>query len=264
MNKALAGIVGLCALGLGLYAGNRAMNSEKPAEQAVFEPATPQTEPKQATPEIPLEDQMKVIEKIRMQEQARVGCIVEDQKVIRLSLQDYGAENLDLTGLDYLTSLSIISSKTKNIVLPNAADLTEAAIYGNSQLSNIENLNRLKKIKKLHLNANNLSEIDLTGLEHLEQLLINHNKLSEIRGLETAYALAELYAHSNRLQAIPDLSHLRHLKRFWVQNNMISDYGSLRELERKGVDARWIYDDFPEPRQARPLNEEEKEGKEIF
>jgi Leucine-rich repeat (LRR) protein len=49
------------------------------------------------------------------------------------------------------------------------------------------------------LNANQLREIDVTGLENLRVLILAINQLENIRGLETLIHLERIYCHDNPL-----------------------------------------------------------------
>jgi Leucine-rich repeat (LRR) protein len=83
-------------------------------------------------------------------------------------------------------------------------------------------LTRLKQLKALILNHNNLLEIEnIEPLLQLNTLVISHNKIDTVPRLSSLAELTKLSAAHNQLTQVPDLSHNVLLKELRLNDNKI-------------------------------------------
>jgi internalin A len=88
----------------------------------------------------------------------------------------------------------------------------------------------LKALRQLYLQHNQISEIrGLEGLSSLQVLGLDSNRISEIGGLDGLSSLQELYLSDNRISEIRGLEGLSSLQQLDLDNNQISE---IRGLER--------------------------------
>ncbi len=78
--------------------------------------------------------------------------------------------------------------------------------------------------------------VDLSQLEALTFLNLNHNNLEEIENINNLTLLKELYLNNNNLTVLPNISGLVNLEKLWIQNNQLttlpdlSNFSLLKEL----------------------------------
>ena len=94
-----------------------------------------------------------------------------------------------------LENLVISNSKLANIDL-SKAPLLKTASLGSNQIASVKFDNQ--QLWGVDLSSNNLSDIDVSGLPNLEQLLIGNNNLSEIDLSPVASKLQALVVVGNR------------------------------------------------------------------
>ncbi|KGL48220.1 leucine-rich repeat domain-containing protein [Porphyromonas cangingivalis] len=132
--------------------------------------------------------------------------------VISLSLTSYfGVERIRLDMFPTLRSLSIIS-------------------YTN--LSKIEGLDQLKKLKMLDLSDTKLKEIKgLDQLKSLTTLNLSNTKISEIKGLDQLGSLTTLNLSNTKISEIKGLDQLKYLTLLDLSGTSLSEIKSLDQLE---------------------------------
>ena len=101
----------------------------------------------------------------------------------------------------------------------------------NPKLAGFEQVEVLSRIEHLGLANNNLTDadsLDFSKLKRLRHLDLGGNRFEAapqaLKGLDN---LETLWLHYNRLEYLPDLSHLSHLNNFKVQHNRL-DFVSIR------------------------------------
>ncbi|XP_043570345.1 protein phosphatase 1 regulatory subunit 7-like isoform X1 [Chiloscyllium plagiosum] len=140
--------------------------------------------------------------------------------------------------------------------LDNHNEITELKLYGNN-IRKIKNLDRLQELQVLQLQFNNITSLrkgllklrklqrlrldsnrlicmesrELSGLSQLASLDISHNQLTDITAVNMLPCLEELFASSNRLCGVIDLSKCNKLQELDLSNNKISEVRGLSLLE---------------------------------
>ncbi len=117
------------------------------------------------------------------------------EKLRELSIDDSEVDNIDLAQFPALENLVISNSKLANIDL-SKAPLLKTASLGSNQIVSVKFDNQ--QLWGVDLSSNNLSDIDVSGLPNLEQLLISNNNLSEIDLSPVASKLQALVVVGNR------------------------------------------------------------------
>ncbi|MBW2995506.1 hypothetical protein KY312_04070 [Candidatus Woesearchaeota archaeon] len=264
MNKKLTAIVSALALGLGSflwYSKNepvveyevpKPMIEEQTKKPDIVKKPELETieKPKQdlseklvpvELPEVSVEEQLAVLANLNIDKknyrQDKEGNVV----YLQVQRQNLG-ESVDVSKLQYLKHLCLFGNELKRVDgLENLRDLEKAMIY-NNKLEQITGLQHLKKLKQLHLNVNCLEEIDVSGMDNVEVLILAFNRLEKVKGLETLGNLRKLYIHGNKnLKWIGDLSELKHLHRVYVLGNPIQDLNNLKKLYEKGIEVKSDY-----------------------
>jgi Leucine-rich repeat (LRR) protein len=270
MNKKSASIIaGLCAAVLSLYIGLRNMvpaedrrnpvNAEimdsihqaQKQQLQITKQQTKREEPAEEKTELPallprehsVEAEKAVLERIastgglsleKFLTDDRVTVEFRDGHVTSLRLQDYKIEDLgDIGYLPYLNELYVVDCSTKKLKgLEYCQNLYSLQVYFN-ELEEISGLQHLKKLNLLHLNGNLLSELDLTGLENLEELIVVGNPyLRKARGLNTAKKLKTALFRQTEISDFSGLLQVPALESVDVQQTMI-DTKQLRNLYEK-------------------------------
>ena len=217
MNKfasfAAVGIIG----GFLSYLHFRPVNHEYSAPDAQYPIEQTATMPEEHS--VSLEDQIKAVEKLAGSELGKkVSYTVKDDKIISLKMQDYAKDELDMQNLPYLQTLQVY----------------------NCGLKQVKNLG--KDLKNLYLIKNEIAEIDLSGLDNLEDLVLNFNPLSDVNGLQDLQKLRRLCigpTNIRRLGSIP--GSVRYISVYDI--NKITDMENIRQLRERGVE---IFSDIPE------------------
>ncbi|RDI14501.1 leucine-rich repeat domain-containing protein [Flavobacterium sp. AG291] len=99
----------------------------------------------------------------------------------------------------------------------------------NNNLSNIETLKSLTKLKKLHINNNYIQTIHDIHLNYLQELNLSNNLIEKIEFIAKLKALNHLELHSNKISDIRTLlsiENLLHKKNFFIniaKNPLISN-----------------------------------------
>ncbi|GCC38037.1 hypothetical protein chiPu_0016548 [Chiloscyllium punctatum] len=140
--------------------------------------------------------------------------------------------------------------------LDNHNEITELKLYGNN-IRKIKSLDRLQELQVLQLQFNNITTLrkgllklrklqrlrldsnrlicmesrELSGLSQLASLDISHNQLTDITAVNMLPCLEELFASSNRLCGVIDLSKCNKLQELDLSNNKISEVRGLSLLE---------------------------------
>lgn len=109
-------------------------------------------------------------------------------------------------------------------------DLSDFSI---KNLKEVEGLERLSGISKLHLNLSFNELIDTSGLETLmglEVLRLKSNKIVEIKGLEKLTNLSCLDLSHNQISKIRGLEKMTNLRRLDLSYNKITEITGLEKL----------------------------------
>jgi len=143
------------------------------------------------------------------------GYIYESDLVGITSLRafdrDLDKDIIDLTGLEYCTSLT-------TLWLPV------------NQISDITPLSNLVNLFTLYLGWNNINDISpLSTLTHLTILDLRNNEISDISALSGLTSLTKLYLSGNQISNISALSSLTSLTELHLRENQISDVSPLVE-----------------------------------
>ena len=137
---------------------------------------------------------------------------IYESDLVRLSrLRAYGKDIIDLTGLEYCTSLT-------TLWLPG------------SQISDIAPLSNLVNLFTLYLGWNNISDVSpLSNLTSLTILDLRANQISDISALSSLTSLTKLYLGGNQISDISALSSLTSLTELHLNNNQIDNVSPLVE-----------------------------------
>ncbi|XP_043570347.1 protein phosphatase 1 regulatory subunit 7-like isoform X3 [Chiloscyllium plagiosum] len=160
-------------------------------------------------------------------------------------------------GLPGMKTLDLSCNSIEEIeYLDNHNEITELKLYGNN-IRKIKNLDRLQELQVLQLQFNNITSLrkgllklrklqrlrldsnrlicmesrELSGLSQLASLDISHNQLTDITAVNMLPCLEELFASSNRLCGVIDLSKCNKLQELDLSNNKISEVRGLSLLE---------------------------------
>lgn len=165
-------------------------------------------------------------------------------KLKELYINDHESFHFNFDGLSKLTNLEFLSLDLvglKNIDdLPSLANLTnlrELHILSTS-IAKIKFLNQLRKLEKLSIAGeinycfhSEISEIEgLENLVKLKELILYSNKISEIKGLDELINLEILDLGGNRISEIKGLDNLINLKKLNLRENNISKIKGLDSL----------------------------------
>ena len=118
---------------------------------------------------------------------------------------------------------------------------------GRNKIDRLQGLAGLASLKILSIQSNRITKIEgLEALVNLEELYLSHNGISKIEGLENNVSvlvlsldkhlfeqvkLTTLDVASNRIEKLENIAHLVNLEEFWCNNNKVSDYRDLDELQ---------------------------------
>ncbi|MHA1490828.1 MAG: leucine-rich repeat domain-containing protein [Promethearchaeota archaeon] len=99
------------------------------------------------------------------------------------------------------------------------------------KMCEIIGIDKLEKLKYLHLSSNSIKEIKcLENLTELEDLCLADNKIEEISGLENLTNLTKLNLNENKIKEIKNLDKLTNLKELELTNNQINEIDGLNNL----------------------------------
>jgi len=123
--------------------------------------------------------------------------------------------------------LPIYSFHVSNIPLISAPNHDITSLSGIQYFSNLENL---------IVQGNNLTELDLSGLHHLQHLNASNNNLTTLN-ISDATALTALSISRNNISTITGLDTLANLEVFWAEDNIFAslDFHPAAPLERIDV-----------------------------
>lgn len=165
-------------------------------------------------------------------------------KLKELFIDDHESYNFNFNGLDKLTNLEVLTLDIiglKNIEdlhgLVNLTNLRELHILSTS-IAKIKFLSQLKKLEKLSISGeinyffhSEISEIEgLENLIKLKELNLYSNKIYEIKGLETLLNLESINLSGNKITEIKNLDKLTRLKKLNLRSNKIYKIKGLNEL----------------------------------
>jgi hypothetical protein len=110
------------------------------------------------------------------------------------------------------------------------SDVDEINLY-KKNIYQILNISGLNNLQKLWLNNNKITEINgLDSLTNLQYLNLNDNKITEIKGLDGLIRLQELWLSNNQITEIKGLNGLASLQDLWLGGNKITEINGLNGL----------------------------------
>ena len=99
-------------------------------------------------------------------------------------------------------------------------------------IRSIENLSKIKRLKKLDLWGNRINKIEGLGeLKDLESLSLGKNEITKIEGLDSLQKLKSLTLEENKILELKNLSNLVNLKYLGLRKNYIRTISGLNSLE---------------------------------
>jgi len=149
----------------------------------------------------------------------------EVSKIIELDAAGKGITSL--AGIEYLSNLTVLNLE-------------------NNKIQDVSSLAGLKKLRKLNLKSNGLTDLDKANFETLAGAPLTHLNLdynvvspesgppvwlSDISVLRKFRMLKELTLSQNKITDISPLSPLDNLKTLELQNNLIQDVSALQQLK---------------------------------
>ena len=122
--------------------------------------------------------------------------------------------------------------------LEHAAQLEILILYWNQQISDLSPISGLKRLRELHLGANQIRDISpIAGLTQLEKLALYGNQISDISPLAGLKRLRELHLSTNQISDISPLAGLKRLRELHLSTNQISDISPITGLKQ----LRWLF-----------------------
>ncbi|KAL0138942.1 hypothetical protein V8B55DRAFT_1362225 [Mucor lusitanicus] len=130
-----------------------------------------------------------------------------------------------LKNLDEMILLNLSNNKFKDFTgFQHFQKLNVLNVSHNELVHMSPHITRLKQLKALILNNNNLLEIEnIEPLLQLNTLVISHNKIDTVPRLSSLAELTKLSAAHNQLTQVPDLSHNLLLKEIRLNDNLITE-----------------------------------------
>lgn len=160
--------------------------------------------------------------------------ITESTLAAMTYLSAKGYDIVDLTGLEYCTSLEYLRLEENQI-----SDLTPLAgltglkwlLLGSNPISDLTPLAGLTSLKWLQLGFSPISDLTpLAGLTSLTSLGIAQNLLTDLTPLQGLTKLTALYLYSNRISDLTPLAGLTSLTDLELMRNQITDLTPLSGL----------------------------------
>ncbi|XP_036373534.1 leucine-rich repeat and IQ domain-containing protein 1 [Megalops cyprinoides] len=99
-------------------------------------------------------------------------------------------------------------------------------------LEALEGLGGCAELRYIDVQENAIRFVNCQGLANLRVLLLSHNQLTSIHGLEDAANLDVLELSHNRISRISGLAHMKRLQRLLIDHNQLISTKGLRELYR--------------------------------
>ncbi|XP_067906541.1 leucine-rich repeat and IQ domain-containing protein 1 isoform X2 [Heterodontus francisci] len=99
----------------------------------------------------------------------------------------------------------------------------------NCELETLEGVNNCKGLKYIDVQENNIQKIHCLELEYLYILLLNHNQITSMHGLENCSNLRVLELSHNNITRIGGLESLKKLQRLVVDHNQLINTKGLSE-----------------------------------
>ncbi|KAI9246830.1 hypothetical protein EDC94DRAFT_653251 [Helicostylum pulchrum] len=129
-----------------------------------------------------------------------------------------------LKDLEQITLLNLSGNKFKDFTgFQHFQTLCVLNVSHNELVHMSPHITRLKHLKALILNHNNLLEIEnIEPLLELNTLVISHNKVDRVPRLSSLLQLTKLSAAHNQLTEVPDLTHNVLLKEIRLNDNKIT------------------------------------------
>lgn len=152
--------------------------------------------------------------------------------LIRLSADSEGI--VDLTGLEYCTSLAYLSLWGNEIsdvaALSSLSSLTQLDL-GNNRIGDISPISGLTGLTWLRLDRNRIDDISpLLNLTSLKELSLGQNQISDISPISSLASLTHLNLGQNQLSDISPISSLTGLIKLDLRRNQIADISPLSHL----------------------------------
>ena len=131
------------------------------------------------------------------------------------------------------------TSPTTSLIPAGSADATddpywmtvESLDLNHRHLQRIENLDKLKNLRRLSLADNEISRIE--GLDHctlLEELVLEENRIMKLEGLSKLTFLKKLDLGRNKLCKLENLEALVHLTQLSIEDNQIESLSGLQHM----------------------------------
>ena len=156
------------------------------------------------------------------------------------SLEAYGSDVADLTGLEHAVSLATLDLSYNDIAdLTPIAELTalEYLRLASNDIVDVAPLAALTALTELRLSDNRIADIHaLSDLTRLVELYLDRNEIVDVAPLAGLVALTKLHLSDNRIADIHALSDLTRLEELYLHRNQIVDVdplaglGALRDL----------------------------------
>lgn len=141
-----------------------------------------------------------------------------------LRLEHNRLASVDLNGAEHLHYLYLnnnpISSTSDLAGFSSLTDLRRLHFYGTG-ISSID-LSPFSRLERAFLNDNQLTYVDVTGLDSIQRLWLRGNHITQISGLpDIGDTLISLNLRTNRLSSI-DLSGLDNLRQLYLSDNQLA------------------------------------------
>ena len=153
-------------------------------------------------------------------------AFITKQAMSRLTILNAEGEQPDTLPISDLTGLE------------HATQLETLILWRNWHISDLSPLAGLKKLRGLHLGANQISDLSpLAGLTQLERLTLYGNQISDLSPLAGLKGQRELHLSGNQISDLSPLAGLKQLGELHLSRNQISDLSPLADLKQ----LRWLF-----------------------
>ena len=153
-------------------------------------------------------------------------ALITKQAMSRLTTLNAAGDQQDKLPISDLTGLE------------HAAQLEILILYRNRHISDLSPISGLKRLRELHLGANQISDLSpIAGLTQLEKLTLYGNQISDLSPLAGLKRLRELHLSTNQISDLSPLAGLKQLRELHLHENQISDISSIAGLKQ----LRWLF-----------------------
>lgn len=161
----------------------------------------------------------------------------ESDEYVRIDIEeikDFSKIEGPRKAIENVKELYVTADKLKLRGINKFKNLETAVLEGN--ITEIEGLNGLRHLRKLHLSKNKIREIKgLETLNNLEMLDLSANKINSIKGLDELSNLKDLNLNFNKIWKISGLDNLINLREMHLISNKICRIEGLDNLKNLGI-----------------------------